>query len=125
MTSQKDVRDLLQLAKKAGWAYLGFDGNSHHRIRWPKTGRIVSVPSTPGGGRRSLENTEARIARESGPIRPKPGAGRSKAERVADRKRRQSLRVRVKPVDTQPEPPGWRDQLAAVKSSLEQHQEAA
>jgi hypothetical protein len=122
MTSPKEARDLIRLAQKAGWEYLGLSGGQHHRIRWPKTGQVLTVPSSPSF---PLMNSEADIARISGPLRPKPGTGRPKAERAAARRRKAAARVHVAPVGARTSKPGWRDQLAAVKTSLEQHQEAA
>ncbi|WP_157115062.1 hypothetical protein [Nocardia niwae] len=123
MTSQKDVRELLNRAKRAGWIYLGFDGGSHHKIQWPATGRIRRIPATPGGGRRSLENAEADLARDSGPLRAKPGTGRTKTERAAARQRRRNVRYTVKPVGAAPLP-DWRDKLAALKPQLSQENAA-
>lgn len=117
MTSPKEVRELLKLAQKAGWEYLGLSGGLHHRIRWPKTGQVLTVPSSPSF---PLINTEGDIARISGPLRPRPGTGRTKAERAAARRRKAAVRVKPKPIDAPPVPPGWRDQLAAVKTQLAQ-----
>lgn len=117
MTSAKEAKALLRLARRAGWEYLGLTGNNHYRIRWPKTGQVLTVPMTPSS---PLRNAEADIARISGPLRPKPGRGRSKRERAAARKRRSTAVARVKPVArTRPESLDWRDQLAAVKPILE------
>ncbi|WP_043654429.1 hypothetical protein [Nocardia thailandica] len=115
MTSQKDVKDLLARAQATGWEYLGFDGRSHHQIRWPATGRILRIVGTPSGGRRSLENTEANIVRVSGvPLRPVPGPGRTKAQRRADQRRRESRTVTITgPAAVVDDRPDWREQLAA------------
>jgi hypothetical protein len=117
MTSAKEARDLIRLAQKAGWEYLGLSGGMHHRIRWPKTGQVLTVPSSPSF---PLMNSEADIAKISGPLRPKPGTGRTKAERIAARKRKQTVRVRVKPVGAQTDKPDWRTQLQAKRTELEE-----
>ncbi|MEV6219919.1 hypothetical protein [Nocardia sp. NPDC051833] len=117
--SKKEAHDLVQRARKVGWVYLGIDGRGHHRILWPATGRKYAIPCTPGGGRRSIENAEADIARLSGQLlRPVPGAGRTSTQRAADRKRKAKRQTVVKPVAAPPRP-DWRDQLAALQTEPE------
>jgi hypothetical protein len=83
--TKKDVSELIARAQAKGWEYLGRSKSNHHRIRWPQTGQVLTLPSTPG--RSSVANAESDIARISGPLRDKPGPGRTKAARAADRRR--------------------------------------
>ncbi|WP_043598932.1 type II toxin-antitoxin system HicA family toxin [Nocardia otitidiscaviarum] len=117
MTSQKEARELIARAQAVGWEYLGRSGSCHHRLRWPPTGQVLTVPSSPSF---PLFNAESDLARISGPLRPKPGKGRSKAERAAARKRRENRRPSVAPpADASAPAPTWQDQLAHIKTRLE------
>lgn len=109
MTSSRDVRELLDRATAAGWEYVGRSGSGHHRMRWPHTGQVVTVASTPGP--RSLPNSEADMAAISGPLRPRPGPGRTKAQRAADRRRASMTRRPVAAVAA-PARPDWQAALA-------------
>lgn len=107
--SQKEVKELIARAKAIGWECLGQVSNSHYRLRWPETGYMQTVPCSPSDPR-NLANTEAEMARVSGPLRSKPGPGRSKAERA--RRRRRPVPVWVPKLDTSaPERPEWHEQL--------------
>jgi len=64
-SSNKEVGDLIQKARAQGWSVL-HTGSGHYVFRSPdKTKPQVIVPSTPGGGNRSLQNARA-LLKKSG-----------------------------------------------------------
>jgi len=77
-SSNKEVSDLIQKARAQGWAVL-HSGSGHYIFRSPdKSVPQVVVPSTPGGGNRSMENVRAKL-KKSGLVMN--GTGANVAER--------------------------------------------
>ncbi|QWS68240.1 HicA-like toxin [Gordonia phage VanLee] len=71
MSSQSDVRELIKRAERNGWVCQGLTRNSHYRLRFPPTGDLVIVASTPSN-RRGLRNAEALMKRISGRVAAAP-----------------------------------------------------
>ncbi len=56
-----EMRPLVVAAIEQGWS-VTVSGGGHLRFRSP-TGALVFAPSTPRGGKRSVENTTAQLRR--------------------------------------------------------------
>jgi hypothetical protein len=58
----RELRPLVLAAVEAGWT-VERTGGGHLRFKSP-SGALVFTPSTPGGGRRSIENCRAELRRK-------------------------------------------------------------
>lgn len=61
MKVKRELRPLVSAAIEQGWE-VTLTGGGHLRFKAP-TGALVFCASTPSGGRRSIENTEAMLRR--------------------------------------------------------------
>lgn len=59
---KKELRPLVAAAVEQGWD-VSISGGGHLRFKSP-SGAIVFAPSTPRGGKRSIENTVAELRRK-------------------------------------------------------------
>lgn len=59
---KKELRPLVAAAVEQGWD-VSISGGGHLRFKSPN-GAIVFAPSTPRGGKRSIENTVAELRRK-------------------------------------------------------------
>lgn len=59
---KKELRPLVVAAIEQGWEVTTTGGN-HLRFKSP-TGALVFAPSTPHGGKRSIQNTTAELRRK-------------------------------------------------------------
>ena len=66
--------ELLKDAKQLGFAFDGFDGHGHIRLRHQQTGVRYSVPATPGD-RRGFKNSLSDLERLAGQRLPRPNNG--------------------------------------------------
>jgi hypothetical protein len=78
--ANKEVKQYIKRARKAGWRPDGWQNGTHLWMRWPATGARVPIPGTPSDGR-CMRNIESRMSRISGPL---PGGCHvKKAKRAA------------------------------------------
>ncbi|QGJ93506.1 HicA-like toxin [Arthrobacter phage Mufasa8] len=60
---KKEIKKLAKLAEELGWVYVRVTSNGHYLYRHSTTGNQTTIPATPSGGKRSLENCEATLRR--------------------------------------------------------------
>ncbi len=70
--SKKEMKDLIKRAEAIGWECLGITGGNHQRVRWPATGEVFTLGTTPSSPS-AIRNAEADLARISGPLGPTGG----------------------------------------------------
>lgn len=85
-----EVRELVKKAERRGWELIDPSGSGHQRLRFPRTGDVVVLPSTPSDTR-GLRNATALITRISGRLAPKVGPGLTVEQRNV-RRQREKLR---------------------------------
>lgn len=69
----REVRALAHKLLEEGWEYDRTSNKHHPRLRWPASGEVLSLPSTPSDVR-SIPNAEAQARRISG-VRPEQHRG--------------------------------------------------
>jgi predicted RNA binding protein YcfA (HicA-like mRNA interferase family) len=62
---KKEIKELVKLAEELGWYFVRRTSDGHLLYRHPVTGQSQTLPSTPNGGKRGLQNAEADLRRKA------------------------------------------------------------
>ncbi|QAY16169.1 HicA-like toxin [Arthrobacter phage Sonali] len=62
---KKEVKRLLKLAEELGYEYVRLTSDGHHLMQHKVTRKRATIPSTPHGGKRGVENCEADLKRKA------------------------------------------------------------
>jgi len=60
----KQMRQMIERARKAGYVYLGLRNNGHPHLRW-EDGTTVTIPATPSDTR-GIRNAVSQLERTAG-----------------------------------------------------------